>query len=130
MDLLERKRAIMSAFSLAMVLSVGLVKNKEITQHSLEIRQCEATDDGCNRHNILMGVRDCASVVHVIDFGIAKQFRRHDTHLYIQFHGGLGHTGTPLFASNNSHTVWKLGRQDNLESLAYVLIYLLCGGLP
>ena len=50
MDLLERKRAITSAFSLATVLNVGLVKNKEITQRSLEIRQCEATDDGCNRH--------------------------------------------------------------------------------
>ena len=50
MDLLERKRAIMSAFSLATVLSVGLVKNKEITQCSLEIRQCEAADDGCDRH--------------------------------------------------------------------------------
>lgn len=111
MDLLERKRAIMSAFFLAMVLSVGLVKNKEITQHSLEIRQCEATDDGCNRHNILMGVGDCASVVHVIDFGLTKQFRSHDTHLHIPFHGGLGLTGTPLFASNNSHTVWELGRQ-------------------
>ena len=60
MDLLERKRAITSAFSLAMALSVGMVKNKEITQRGLEIRQCEATDDECNRHNILMGVRDCA----------------------------------------------------------------------
>ena len=50
MDLLERKRAIMSAFSLALVLSVGLVKNKEITQHGLEIRQCKAADDGCKRH--------------------------------------------------------------------------------
>ena len=50
MDLLERKRAITSAFSLAMALSVGMVKNKEITQRGLEIRQCEATDDGCDRH--------------------------------------------------------------------------------
>lgn len=120
MDLLERKRAIMSAFSLSMVLSVGLVKNKEITQHSLEIRQYEATDDECNRHNILMGVRDCASIAHVIYFGLAKQFRSHDTHLHIQFHGGLGLTGTPLFASNKSHTGWELGRQDNIESLAYI----------
>ena len=62
------------------------------------------------------------------DFGLAKQFRSHDTHLHIQFHGGLGLTGTPLFAFNNSHTGWELGRQDNIEPLAYVLIYLLCGG--
>ena len=73
MDLLERKRAIMSAFSLSMMQSVGLVKNKEITQHSLEIRQCEATDDECNRHNILMGVRDCASVAHVIGWYFEQQ---------------------------------------------------------
>ena len=77
-----------------------------------------------------MGVGDCVSVVHVIDFGLAKQFRSHDTHLYIPFCGGLGLTGTPLFASNNSHAGWELGRQDDLESLTYVLIYLLHGGLP
>ena len=65
MDLLERKRAIMSAFSLAMVLRVGLVKNKEITQHSLEIRQCEATDDECNRHNILM-VSETVQVLYML----------------------------------------------------------------
>ena len=50
MDLLERKRAITSAFSLATALSVGLVKNKEITQCGLEIRQCEAAADVCDRH--------------------------------------------------------------------------------
>ena len=49
-DLLEKKRAITSAFSLATALSIGLVKNKEITQCGLEIRQCEAADDGCDRH--------------------------------------------------------------------------------
>ena len=68
--------------------------------------------------------------MHVIDFSLAKQFRRHDTHLHIPFRGGLGLTGTPLFASNNSHAGCELGRRDNFESLAYVLIYLLHGGLP
>ena len=50
MDLLERKRTITSAFSLAPALSVGLVKNKEITQCSLKIRQCKAAADECDRH--------------------------------------------------------------------------------
>lgn len=77
-----------------------------------------------------MGVGNCASILHVIDFGLAKQFRSHDTHLHIPFHGGLGLTGTPLFASNNSHAGCELGRRDDFESLTYVLIYLLRGGLP
>ena len=80
--------------------------------------------------NILMGVRNCVSILHVINFGLEKQFRSHDTHLHIPFCGRLGLTGTPLFALNNSHTSFELGRQDDFESLAYVLIYLLHGGLP
>lgn len=30
----------------------------------------------------------------------------------------------------HSHLGYKLGRQDDFESLTYILIYPLCGGLP
>ena len=77
-----------------------------------------------------MGIGHQAGTVHIIDFGLAKEFRNPDTHLHIPLRQGCGLTGTPLFASNNSHSGYELGRQDDLESLAYVLIYFLCGGLP
>ena len=79
-----------------------------------------------------MGIGHQVSTVHVIDFSLSKEFRSLDTHLHIPLHQGMkcGLTRSVLFASNNSHTGCELGRWDNLESLAYVLIYFLCGGLP
>jgi hypothetical protein len=42
----------------------------------------------------------------------------------------LGLTGTATFASIHSHLGLELGRQDDLESLTYVLVYFLHGSLP
>lgn len=77
-----------------------------------------------------MGVGNRASLIYIIDFGLSKQFRSPDTHLHIPYRRGLGLTGTPLFASNNSHAGCELGRRDDLESLAYILAYLARGSLP
>ena len=83
--------------------------------------------------NIVMGVGIQADVVHLIDFGLSKEFRDAKTHRHIPM---IPHTkpyslvGTAIFASINSHMGLELGRKDDLESLAYVLIYLLHGALP
>ena len=41
-----------------------------------------------------------------------------------------GLTGTPAFTSINSHLGGETGRRDDIESLVYVLVYLLSGSLP
>ena len=46
---------------------------------------------------------------------------------YIKMHGL---TGSAVFTSIHSHIGWELGQWDDLESLAYILIYLLHGSLP
>ena len=38
--------------------------------------------------------------------------------------------GTALFASINAHKGRNLSRRDDLESLIYSLIYMICGTLP
>ena len=92
--------------------------------------------------------------VNVIDFGFAKKFADTRTGEHIPFSQHDSHgVGTPLFASINTHKgegappslfIWALSahatisdmfstecsRRDDLESLAYTLIYFLRGTLP
>jgi serine/threonine protein kinase len=77
-----------------------------------------------------MGVGKNANMVYLIDFGLSKEFRDPNTRAHIPYRKDIGMTGTATFASVNSHMGLELGRRDDLESLAYVLIYLLCGFLP
>jgi len=77
-----------------------------------------------------MGVGTHANTVHVIDFGLSKEFRDPNTHAHVLFKKGLGLVGTAAFASINSHLGLELGRRDDLESLAYILFYFLWGFLP
>jgi serine/threonine protein kinase len=77
-----------------------------------------------------MGCGKQTSVVYLIDFGLSKEFRNPNTHRHILYRDALGFAGTAVFASINSHRGWELGRRDDLESLAYLLIYFLRGSLP
>ena len=77
-----------------------------------------------------MGIGKHANVAHIIDFGLSKEFRDPRTRLHIPRGNALGLTGTATFASIHSHLGLELGRWDDLESLAYILIYFLRGSLP
>jgi casein kinase I homolog HRR25 len=68
---------------------------------------------------------------YMIDFGLARKYRDIRTHVHIPFLENYSTlTGTSAFASLNSHRGVEQSRRDDLESLAYVLIYFLCGSLP
>jgi serine/threonine protein kinase len=72
-----------------------------------------------------MGIGNQTNLVYLIDFGLSKEFRDPNTRAHIPYNEGLGFTGTTTFASINSHMGLELRRQDDLESLAYVLFYFL-----
>lgn len=80
--------------------------------------------------NFLMGVGDGSNQLNVIDFGLAKMFRNADTHLHTPYKQGVGLIGTARYTSLNTHLGVEQTRRDDLESLAYVLMYFLRGGLP
>ncbi|KAI0740412.1 kinase-like protein [Earliella scabrosa] len=70
-------------------------------------------------------------VVNVIDFGLAKKFRDPRTGAHIPYHQDDHHgVGTCLFAAINTHLGIECSRRDDLEALAYMLIYFLRGTLP
>jgi serine/threonine protein kinase len=94
------------------------------------IHSCNFIHRDLKPSNITMGTGMQSNVVYLIDFGLSKEYRDPMTYEHIPCNTNLGLTGTAKFASINSHLGWELGQQDNLESLAYLLIYFICGSLP
>lgn len=80
--------------------------------------------------NFLMGTGRRGNQVNVIDFGLAKRFRDPRTYFHIPYRENKNLTGTARYASINTHLGIEQSRRDDLESLAYVLIYFVRGGLP
>lgn len=78
-----------------------------------------------------MGTGRSSHLVNVIDFGLAKKYRDSRTSNHIPFKQDDIHgVGTSLFAAINTHLGIESSRRDDLESLAYMLIYFLRGTLP
>ena len=77
-----------------------------------------------------MGIGKHSREVNIIDFGLTKKFRDPTTHLHIPWRENNNLTGTARYASINAHLGIEQARRDDLESLAYVLIYFLHGALP
>jgi casein kinase I homolog HRR25 len=80
--------------------------------------------------NFLMGLGAHDNEVYIIDFGLARMYRDRKTHLHIPYKENCYPIGTAPFASINNHLGVERSRRDDMESLAYILIYFLRGSLP
>ncbi|CAF1906296.1 unnamed protein product [Rotaria magnacalcarata] len=80
--------------------------------------------------NFLMGVFAWSHRLYLIDFGLSKRYIDSKTRRHILYREGKGLTGTPRYASINSHLGKEQSRRDDLEALGYVLVYLYEGRLP
>jgi len=82
--------------------------------------------------NFLVGLHSDASVVHLINFGLAKGFWsfKTDTHIPFTIRKSRGIIGSPMYASRNAHQRFALSRRDDIESMTYMLLHMIKGSLP
>jgi len=79
--------------------------------------------------NFLIGIED-ESLIYIIDFGLSKKYMSSRTGKHVNYRVSKIWSGTPNFASINTTKGIEPSRRDDLESLFYVLLYLMKGSLP
>ena len=126
LNLDELFRICKKQFSKETILSLGLqMLNRLEFIHSRHIIHRDIKPE-----NFLIGKGKKNSLIYLCDFGLAKRFRDKRTGMHIPYKDGKKFTGTLTYASIYTHMGIEQSRRDDLESLAYILIYFCKGTLP
>lgn len=80
--------------------------------------------------NFLIGKDTTAKTIYLLDFGLAKRYRDEYTHIHIPLKENRNLTGTARYASCNAHNGLEQSRRDDMESIAYVILYFFRKKLP
>ena len=80
--------------------------------------------------NCVMGSSELNENLYLIDFGLAKKYRSSRTLKQYPLTKRKKLTGTARYASINALEGLEQSRRDDMESVGYVMAYLLRGGLP
>jgi serine/threonine protein kinase len=105
------------SFSLFNILSIG----KQIVNLLKYIHEKGLIHRDIKPDNFLFGPNN---QIYIIDFGLCKRYKDiHDNHIDLKH--GKSIIGTPNFISINIHDGYEPSRRDDLESVGYILQYLL-----
>ena len=80
--------------------------------------------------NFVIGKGDKNKILYIIDFGLSKKYIDKNTFKHIPYKEGKGLTGTARYVSLFTHYGIEQSRRDDIEGIAYNLIYLAKGKLP
>ena len=80
--------------------------------------------------NFVIGRGDKSKIIYLIDFGLNKRYIDPETQKHIPYKIGKGLTGTARYVSLFTHYGIEQARRDDIESIAFNLIYFARGKLP
>ncbi|CAD8114736.1 unnamed protein product [Paramecium primaurelia] len=113
------------SFSLVTMLRLAIQMLSRIeTLHSMRLIHRDIKPD-----NFVLGLGQQQNILHLIDFGLSK-FYVNSKGEHIKQVRKKGLIGTARYASINAHNELEQSRRDDLESIAYILVYLATGSLP
>lgn len=78
--------------------------------------------------NFVLRSKSVCAELCLIDFGLSKRYVYLDKHVAAK--NNCSFTGTARYASINSQSFIEQSRRDDLESIGYILVYLINGSLP
>ena len=80
--------------------------------------------------NIAIGYGDKYKYIYILDFGLSKKYRSSTTKIHFPFTENNKLIGNIRYSSINTLEGGTQSRRDDLESIGYLIIFLLLGKLP
>ena len=94
------------------------------------MHNCNVVHRDIKPANIAIGREEKSKYIYLLDFGLSKKYRSSKTKRHFTFVQNNKLIGNARYSSINALDGGSQSRRDDLESLGYLLIYLLIGRLP
>ena len=94
------------------------------------IHNCNIIHRDIKPANVAIGFEGKSKFIYLLDFGLSKKYRSSKTKKHFPFVQGNKLIGNARYSSINALDGGTQSRRDDLESLGYLLLYLLLGRLP